>query len=188
METLDAEQELVFGNSRSRNLSSYSRLFMVRRFPTNYRLVHNTSVPNSSAEPPETFAKADERFKDFLAKNGFSQNVYWVGSEDIVVEKPHHYWVRQRPGNGAEQTSLRYVEGIARGLGVELRAVCSTAEETYATVYFPKDDVDAQYHLIGPVLKLSCPTEKATVRKVRNGLKWFWLLRRDKGRSRWLLE
>ena len=42
-----------------------------------------------------------------------------------------------------------YLEGVAKGLGVEIAARCVSQEDTFATIFIPEDAIDAQYHMDG---------------------------------------
>jgi hypothetical protein len=57
--------------------------------------------------------------------------------------------------------------GLERNFGIKLQAICATASETFASVFVPEDDVDAQYHLMGRGLNLSCPVERYCTAAVR---------------------
>lgn len=71
-------------------------------------------------------------------------------------------------------------EGVDRKLGIQLCAICATDTETVAFVFVPKDDVDAQYHLMGYGLKCACPVERYSTSAVRNRLKWLILCLRNR--------
>jgi hypothetical protein len=47
--------------------------------------------------------------------------------------------------------------GLERNFGIKLQAICATASETFASVFVPEDDVDAQYHLMGRWIKPLMP-------------------------------
>lgn len=76
----------------------------------------------------------------------------------------------------------QYADGVDRNLGVELRAICATNTETFASVFVPENDVDRQYHLMGRLLKLSCPVEMRLASTVPNPLRW-WMLRLLHGKN-----
>ena len=160
---------------------------MIRRFHNSYRIVNNHLVPDSSAEPPETLAVAEQQFKFFLTTNRYPSNVCWITSCDVAFCEGQ-FFVKQTDDMDERDASERYAVGVAKGLGVELRAICADDRETFATIYVPSDEQDAKYHLIGRSLKLSCPTSRRTAKRVRNRLKWLILRTRDRGRSRSLLE
>jgi hypothetical protein len=83
--------------------------------------------------------------------------------------------VRRRSGFvqvGLAEASQRYTEGLKRCLGILLQAICTTPTETTASVYVPTDSTDAQYHLMGRGLKLSCPTSMLPASIVYHPLQW----------------
>ena len=76
------------------------------------------------------------------------------------MDKSRHFWVRERRSEAAKHADLSYSEGLQRNLGVHLRAISSTNERTFASAFVPTDELDAQHHLMGRGLKVSCLTEK----------------------------
>lgn len=144
--------------------------------------MNNDFVP----DPPDTpgsLEAAEKRFGDFLAKHGHPREICWVTPDD-VIRYANQYSVRWLLDKGRAQAELQYAAGIRKGLGIELRALTFTPTETIATIYIPTDEEEAQYHLMPFGLKCSFPVEKTSVRIVKSRLKWFFLWRRDGGRSR----
>lgn len=129
----------------------------------------------TSPSPPGTLQVAKENFSAFLASEGYPKAVCWLEPSDLVVDAKRHYWIRHR-----RETTMRaeqqYAEGVDRNLGVELRAICATNNETFASVFVPENDLDRQYHLMGRLLKLSCPAELRLASTVHSPLRW-WMLR-----------
>lgn len=129
----------------------------------------------TSPVPPGTLQVAKEKFSAFLASQGYPKAVCWLEPSDLLLDAKRHYWVRHR-----RETTMRaeqqYAEGVDRNLGVELRAICATNTETFASVFVPENDLDRQYHLMGPLLKLSCPVEIRPASAVQSPLRW-WVLR-----------
>ena len=124
-----------------------------------------------------------EKFRAFLASQGYPKAVCWLSPTELLVDTHRHYWIRPRRSETATRAEQRYAEGFERNLGIELRAICTTQTETFAYVFVPQDDLDRQYHLMGRVLKLSCPVEKRPASTTRNPLKWLTLrlLNRESG-------
>jgi hypothetical protein len=132
----------------------------------------------------QSVSQTDTRFKKFLATNLYPQTISWVFPNDVVITAPNEYAVRNPRGTAQKFAEQKYAEGLAKAAGIELRAICANGDWTFATIFVPADDTDAQYHFMGTGLKLSCPTERMSVTIVRNPLKWLFLSRRDAGRSR----
>lgn len=130
---------------------------------------------STSPDPHGTLQVAKEKFRAFLTSQGYPKAVCWLEPSDLLVDAKHHYWIRHRRERTirAEQ---QYAEGVDRNLGVELRAICATNTETFASVFVPENDLDRQYHLMGRLLKLSCPVEMRLASTVRSPLRW-WMLR-----------
>jgi hypothetical protein len=151
-------------------------------------VTHNSRVTGANPDPPpQTLSAAEETFRTFLASQNYPKAVCWVMPGDVVVDTNCHYWVRKREAEATRYAALRYSVGLERNLGVKLQAICATESETFASVFIPEDDLDAQYHLMGRGLKLSCPVEKYSTSAVRNLLRWR-LLRWRNGQRGWELQ
>jgi hypothetical protein len=139
-------------------------------------------VTESPPDPPLTLKTAEEKFSGFLASQDYPPKVRWIVLGDLLVDNKTHFWIRPRP-NAEEQAAQQYAEGLDRGFGIELRAICTTEFETFASVFIPKDGVDSQYHLMGRGLKLTCPVKRHSTSTVRSLIKWLALcLRNRQGR------
>jgi hypothetical protein len=146
-------------------------------------LRHNSKVTNSLAELPPTLEAAEEKFSAFLTSQEWPETICWVTSDDLLVGSKTHHWIRVRP-NAAIRAAQRYADGFEGKLGIEVRAICATQTETFASVFVPEDDLDAQYHLMGRGLKCTCPVKRYSASGVRNPLKWLALcLRYRQGRN-----
>jgi hypothetical protein len=130
-----------------------------------------------SADLPSSLAAAEEKFRLFLSAQNYPPAICWIREGDLLVDRTLHFWVRERGLKEANHAARRYLKGLERNVGVELRAICSTEERAFASVFVPADDLDAQQHLIGRGLKLSCPTERYATSTVKNPLHWLalWL-------------
>jgi len=132
-----------------------------------------------SPDPPATLQVAEEKFSTFLASQGYPKAVCWVEPSDLIVDAKRHYWIRPRRET-AMRAEQQYTKGLRRNLGVQLQAICATNAETFASVFVPEDDLDRQYHLMGRVLKLSCPVEMPLASTVQNPLRWLVLRFRNR--------
>ncbi len=130
---------------------------------------------STSPDPPKTLLIAEEKFSTFLASQGYPKAVCWLEPSDLVVDAKRRFWIRLRPET-AMRSELQYCAGGDRNLGVELRAICATNTETFASVFVPENDLDRQYHLMGRLLKLSCPVEMRPASTIQSPLRW-WMLR-----------
>lgn len=118
-------------------------------------------MSDQGKDPPATLAEAEARFGRFLAENGFPSEVRWILPDQIALGDERNYLLcAQGASDGRKEAERRYSLGLERGLGICLHAICATNTTTIASVYVPTDQLDAQYHLMGPLLKLTCPTEK----------------------------
>lgn len=139
---------------------------------------------STSSDPPLALDAAQEKFSAFPASQGYPKMVRWLSPEELLVDTKRHYWVRPRRSKTTNRAEQRYAEGLDRNLGIELRAICATETETLACVFVPADDLDRQYHLMGRMLKLSCPAERRPASTIRNPLKWVALRLVNGRRSR----
>jgi hypothetical protein len=146
--------------------------------------VYNSRATDSNPDPPQTLFAAEEKFRAFLATQNYPKAICWLTPGDVVVDTNRHFWVRKRDKKATEYAALQYAEGLRRNFGVMLRAICATEMETFASVFIPEDDLDAQCHLMGRGLKLSCPVERYSTSAVRNPLKWKVLCWRNGQRSK----
>ena len=137
-------------------------------------IAHNSRVSDLSPDPPKTLKEAEQKFRGFLSRANYPDAICWLIPGDVVASAGH-YWVRKRGAKAEQYAAFRYAEGVNRNLGILLEAICATEEETFASVFVPEDDADAQSHLMGPVLKLSCPVERYAATAITNPLRWLWL-------------
>jgi hypothetical protein len=121
-------------------------------------------VTDSAPDPPLTLKAAEEKFSAFLASQNYPARICWIAFGDFSDQDP----------NAEECAAQQYAEGLRCKFGIELRAICATDAETFASVFVPKDDVDSQYHLMGHGLKLNCPMNYSTSR-VRSQVRWLAL-------------
>ena len=85
-----------------------------------------------------SFAEALCQFRQFLAKSGHSDQVFWVFRDDVWQLSPGDLRVKYPPS--AENAALAqkvFAEGRARGL-VEIKAIATAGEKIAVTVWFPK--------------------------------------------------
>ncbi len=114
-------------------------------------------MTNPTKGPPHRFSEAEVLFGRFLASNGYPARVYWIREEELVIGLDHSRLVRRTSLSGGATFEQRYLQGVAKGFGIGMSAHCASQDHTFATIYIPEDAIDAQYHLMGPGLKMSCP-------------------------------
>jgi hypothetical protein len=124
-------------------------------------------VTDCAPDPPLTLKAAEKKFSAFLASQNYPPRVCWIALGDLLVDKETHFWIRPR-ASAEEHAAQRYAQGLGRKLGIELRAICATDAETFASVFIPEDDVDSLYHLMGRGLKLTSPLKRYPTSTVRN--------------------
>ena len=136
---------------------------------------HNLCVVDLYQDPPQTLREAEEKFRSLLRRENYPATICWLIPGDVVVSSGPHYWARKRATEAEQYEATRYAEGVIRGLGILLRAICATNAETFATVFVPRDLLDAQYHLLGPALRVSCPLGRHSATAITQPLRWQWL-------------
>jgi hypothetical protein len=143
-------------------------------------IIRTVTEPNP--DPPPTLEAALERFSAFLASQGYPKTVCWLRPVDVLVDEERHGWLKQHKAHAAKDAARRYSQGLDRNLGIELRAICATETQTFAIIFVPQGEVDAEYRLMGLGLKLSCPVERYATAIIKNPLRWLALRLRN-GRS-----
>jgi len=128
----------------------------------------------SDSTAPRTLTAAQQMFSKFLSGQKYPETICWLMPGDVIVNAGR-YWVRKREAEATSHAALRYEQGIRRNLGILLEAICASESETFAWVFIPEDDQDAQHHLMGHGLKLSCPVEKHHASAISNRFKWLLL-------------
>ncbi len=141
-------------------------------------------MSEANPDPPRTLSAAEEKFRTFLAHQNYPKAIYWLMPGDVVADGSRRLWVMKRGGEGTRYANLQYSVGLERNLGIELQAICATETETFASVFIPEDDLDAQHHMMGLCLKLTCPVERYATSAVTSSLRWsllrWWNTRRSR--------
>jgi hypothetical protein len=144
---------------------------------------HNSRVIDSNADQPRTLSAAEEKFRAFLVTQNYPTAISWLMPGDLVAGKNRHFWVKKRGVEATKYAILRYSLALERNVGVELAAICATEKETFASVFVPEVDLDAERHLMGRGLKLTCPVKARNVSRYRWlkwKLLWWWNTRRSR--------
>jgi hypothetical protein len=149
-------------------------------------IAHNPGVTDSNTDLPRTLADAEQKFRTFLVSQNYPDRICWLMPGDVMMDRKRHHWIRKRRVKAAKNAAQRYSNGVERKLGIHLRAICATKDETFASVFIPEDDLDRQYHLMGHELKLSCPVERQCTSAISNPVQWLVLWCRHGRRSKML--
>ena len=112
----------------------------------------------------QTFEDAVASFQNFLKDNGHPMKIFWVFRDDLWRRSPTDVWVKYPSSSNSLVLAQKvFSEGCERGL-VDLHAVATTANETAATVWFPKfPDQEVQGWVSGLKLSIAEPLPNATV-------------------------
>lgn len=140
---------------------------------------------NDPNELPQLLGDAVPHLVEFLEKNGYPNKVFWVTRSDVAFDAQDNVLVRARGESSLRRAELLYEEGVRRGLGIALRAVCATEKTTFASIFIPSDEIDAEHALMARGLKLSCPTRRRAATVADNPLNLLrWVLLRVRNRKR----
>ena len=122
--------------------------------------------------PP--FEDAVARLRAFLATEGFKTDITWISRADVLEQWPKLYVKVPLPNERslAEET---YNEGVRRGLGVELSVFCFVAGSPCCYVWIPKDEIDAEYRMLGGLKLTISKSDRQIVVPVKSKTRWIWL-------------
>ena len=108
------------------------------------------TLPETSFDDAETF------FKNFLEGQGFGSELIWVFREDVFIVSGGIMFVHTPiPSRNRDRAKKCFELGKERGLGIKFHAFATLNGVLCAFVSMPKDDLDAQYKLMGN-LRLKC--------------------------------
>src|SRR4029077_18763620 len=95
------------------------------------RIAHHSGMTDSNADPPKTLADAEQKFSRFLARQNYPDGICWLMPGHVMMDRKRHHWKRKRRAKAARYAALRYSNGVERKLGLPLRAICATEDETF---------------------------------------------------------
>ena len=140
-------------------------------------------------DPPKDFLEAEELFREFLVSQGYPPDISWVFIEDLIPAKGGQYWARQnRRHEGATKAKRQYQLGLERNLGIALNAFGKGEYSTFASIFVPENETDAQFHMMGRCLKRTCSTSPVAVHVTTNLLHWLLLRFRNRALVRQFRE
>ena len=139
-------------------------------------------------ELPETLEAAAQRFGEFLSIGSWPSGICWIGQDDLLVGSPkYRFLVHPRRDAALQEAEEAYRIGLARGLGIRLKAMCATDTEAFSYVEVPEGELDRQSKLVrAGSLKLSRPTERRETSVVISDCRWKILAARYSERSKLL--
>jgi hypothetical protein len=84
------------------------------------------------------FDGALARFRAFLKRNNYSENVVWVMPEDILLTGKRFLYVRVPiPAENERRIRRMYDDGVTQGRGLVMGTVCRRDHSTYCYLWFP---------------------------------------------------
>ena len=108
----------------------------------------------------QDFKEATEAFGDFLVSQGCSRAIAWVFREGITQHRRR--WLLDvnatESGVLATDAEALYEEGRRRGLGVRFNAIGEAGGVTYAYVWVPEDEGEADAMMMTGGLRCSVST------------------------------
>ena len=76
---------------------------------------------------PDSLEEATLRFGEFLRAQGWPDKVQWLAPKRALFRKKGHYWINSRKvDEGVTFARETYQQGIKRGLGISIEALCKT--------------------------------------------------------------
>jgi hypothetical protein len=124
------------------------------------------------------FAESVAGFENFLAANGYAPTVMWVGRQDVLFAGTKQIFVRVPPTADNEANARADFErGRKQKMGVLFKTLCKMDNVTCCYTWVPRDEEEAQCHLMPPDLKMAVNAEESMFvgRAVRSHFKWLWL-------------
>ncbi len=130
-------------------------------------------VQSNLNEEMEEFSIAAEKFRQFLASQGYIDEPLWLFRGDLI-EFAGRLWLRWPvPSSNVLDAEAEYERGCRQGLGVGLHIWCLAGTQPCCIVNVPADAMDASYQMMAG-LKLSMPCKPPRAKRVRQ--RWLWRL------------
>jgi hypothetical protein len=127
-----------------------------------------------STDTPTTLLDAQNQLSEFLERQGWPTRVVWLQRNDLLPER-QTFWVGPQDSAQTFAAAERvYEEGRRRGLGISVEAICADKKSTFAAIFLPRDEDEAQRLMIPQGLKLGVPVEHRRATVV-NALRWAFL-------------
>jgi hypothetical protein len=128
-----------------------------------------------------SFDDSVSRFKEFLLKTGYPQEIIWITCADVIFTGGPVIYVRMPvPATNKPKVRKRYDLALQEKRGVLLAALCCVEGFTCCFVWMPSSDLEAESALMPSDpsdVKLSVPAQpgRHSVVIIRNRLRWFCL-------------
>ena len=121
----------------------------------------------------ENFHEAKQFFQNFLSEQGLSSDLLWAFGEDIIC-LPKRFLIKvPLPAENESFAQACYDIGRERDFGLCLHAFCLLGGRPCCYIQLPKDDLDAQYSLMGNhSVKYSVRSDLINAEAVANPLLW----------------
>ena len=126
----------------------------------------------------QSFQEAVAQFRQFVAANGYPQDVVWVTPDDVILSGGAQVYVRVPTLRGNEKSARqRFETGMSRKVGVLFAILCEVEGATCSYVWVPKDESEAQEGLMPTGIKMSARTGSSRIHgePIRNLLRWSYL-------------
>jgi hypothetical protein len=135
-------------------------------------------IERSVAAADSNFDDAQERFREFLAKNGYPTELIWVTPNDVLLTGRKLIYVKLPvPKCNLLRARELFELGMPRQLGVSFRAVCEFKGVTCCYVWVPADQSESQHAFMPRDLKMSANTgeSKVPAMSVNSQTRWHCL-------------
>ncbi|HKW62035.1 MAG TPA: hypothetical protein VJN89_05770 [Candidatus Acidoferrum sp.] len=131
-------------------------------------------------------------FQQFLGTNHWPDKIAWIQTEDLLVTGTRLLYARI-PASEAREIAARqtFEQGITQGRGVLLAGCFELQGTSFCFVWVPANDDEARRALMPVGVKLSVPTDRVPVKRIRSPLLWWWLtfrMQRKQSNKEWLFQ
>ncbi len=137
-------------------------------------------------ELPPNLDIATEKFRDFLRRTGFPEQVRWVTCHDLILRPEAKAFIRARDWDTTlGHARAVYAEAVRNGYAIAIEAWAATDTSTYAEVWAIKDDAEAEYLMMrSGLVKYGVPATRVSAVEV-NSLRWAYLNWRHTTKESW---
>jgi hypothetical protein len=131
----------------------------------------------TASTEPQTFEEAVSRFQEFLRKNGWSANLVWVESADLLISGRGAIYVKLPvPSENLTHARDQFTLGMSNGLGILFGTICELKNATCCFAWVPKDQAEQVRSLMGSGLKMSARIRSCHTTGKAVNYRFYWLL------------